>query len=155
MSFHLRHIFNIDVAAIATIVLSVALIVYVLLSIWGITGFPEKRHSSLRYRRTTSLAGAAVCIPLTVGGLSTHPLSGHCAATRSRHRMTPVTAACCQAPRLFDVRNDLHHLAQVWRRSNVMYPRRPARPRCSPGPFGLMDSVAAPTHPLYQARGHS
>ena len=41
MPFHLRHIFNIDVAAIATIVLSVALIVYVLLSIWGITGFPE------------------------------------------------------------------------------------------------------------------
>jgi len=65
MSFHLRHIFNIDVAAIATIVLSVALIVYVLLSIWGITGFPEKRHSSLRYRRTASLAGAAVSIPLT------------------------------------------------------------------------------------------
>ena len=41
MSFHLRHIFNIDVAATATIVLSVALIVYVLLSLWGITGFPE------------------------------------------------------------------------------------------------------------------
>jgi hypothetical protein len=41
MSFHLRHIFNIEVAAIATIVLSVALIIYVLLSILGITGFPE------------------------------------------------------------------------------------------------------------------
>ena len=40
-AFHLRHIFNIEVAAIATIVLCVALIVYVLLSIWGITGFPE------------------------------------------------------------------------------------------------------------------
>jgi len=41
MSFHLRQIFNIDVAATATIVLSVALIVYVLLSLWGITGFLE------------------------------------------------------------------------------------------------------------------
>ena len=41
MSFHLRHIFNIEVAAIAIIVLSVALIVYVLLSLWGITGFLE------------------------------------------------------------------------------------------------------------------
>ena len=41
MSFDLRHIFNIEVAAIATIVLCVALIIYVLLSILGITGFPE------------------------------------------------------------------------------------------------------------------
>ncbi len=41
MSFHLRHIFNIEVAAITALVLSVALIVYVLLSLWGITGFPE------------------------------------------------------------------------------------------------------------------
>ncbi len=41
MSFHLRHIFNIEVAAITTIVLSIALIVYVLLSLLGITGFPE------------------------------------------------------------------------------------------------------------------
>ena len=36
MSFDLRHIFNIEVAAIATIVLSVALIGYVLLSLAGI-----------------------------------------------------------------------------------------------------------------------
>ena len=35
------YFFNVEVAAIAAIVLSVALIVYVLLSIWGITGFPE------------------------------------------------------------------------------------------------------------------
>ena len=41
MSFHLRQIFNIEVAAITALVLSVALIVYVLLSLWGITGFPE------------------------------------------------------------------------------------------------------------------
>ena len=41
MSFHLRHIFNIEVAAITALVLSVALIVYVLLSLWGITSFPE------------------------------------------------------------------------------------------------------------------
>ena len=41
MSFHLRHIFNIDVAAIATIVLSFALNFHVLLSLCTITGFPE------------------------------------------------------------------------------------------------------------------
>jgi hypothetical protein len=41
MSFQLRHIFNIEVAAITVLVLSVALIIYVLLSLWGITGFPE------------------------------------------------------------------------------------------------------------------
>ena len=41
MTIHLRHIFNIEVAAITTIVLSVALIVYVLLSLLGVTGFPD------------------------------------------------------------------------------------------------------------------
>jgi len=41
MPFHKRHIFNIEVAAIATILFSIALIVYVLLSLWGITGFPD------------------------------------------------------------------------------------------------------------------
>jgi len=40
MSFHLRQIL-IDVVAITALVLSVALIVYVLLSLWGITGFLE------------------------------------------------------------------------------------------------------------------
>ena len=41
MSFHLRHIFNIEVAAIAVIILSVALILYVVLSVSGIIGLPE------------------------------------------------------------------------------------------------------------------
>jgi hypothetical protein len=39
MSFHLRHFFNIEVATITTIVLSVALIVYVLLSIYEYAGW--------------------------------------------------------------------------------------------------------------------
>jgi hypothetical protein len=33
MSFHLRHIFNIEVAAITVIILSIALIAYVVLSL--------------------------------------------------------------------------------------------------------------------------
>ena len=41
MSFHLRHIFNIEVAAITVIILSVALIVYVVLSLSDIIGLPE------------------------------------------------------------------------------------------------------------------
>jgi len=53
MAFDPRRVFNLEVAGIVTIILSVALVLYVLFSI-DECGY---RHSSSRSRRTASLAG--------------------------------------------------------------------------------------------------
>jgi len=54
MSFHLRHIFNVEVAAITVIILSVALIVYVVLSLSDWVAGVSPRHRRRRHRQPTT-----------------------------------------------------------------------------------------------------